>query len=971
MQSNVLAKAIDASADPNRAKAVAAQLQDTSAAPLLKKLTADQARILCAILAGSAASGELLVAHPDWLASLLDAESLQHPRAAQGLKREVDKTLKPLLKADDYASALSTLRDFKQRDMLRIAARDLAGLGITTDIMVELSNLADVSVEAVYQICWQQLTKRFGIPYHLDVDCKWQPTTFCTIGLGKLGGQELNYSSDIDVIFIYSDEGFVFKAPPRATEQTGKGIHNHQFFTRLAEAIIAEIGKLAPEGMLFRIDLRLRPENKAGPLARSLESYENYYAQWGQTWERMMLIKARPVAGDVALGMEFIETIHPFRYPRSISERTLQEIAAIKKRIEVEVVKSGELDRNVKLGRGGIREIEFIAQTLQILHAGHTPFLQGSQTLPTLEKLNQYQHLTRAEVNQLTEAYLFLRNLEHRLQMEAHQQTHTIPTERKARERLAKLMGFEALAEFEKARAAHCARVRTIYDKVLGAENEAAATPLPDDEDERGWKNFLADHAFRDPDQAYKMVQVFLRGPGYVHVSPRTVELARQLLPKFFAFCPQPNHWPEKALSDPDRVLVRIDSFITAYGARASLYEMWSQNSKLFELLLFLFDRSEFLAETGIRTPDLVDELEVSGRLRRSKTAEEILKDLRYGLADQDQHLWIRLYHQAEFMRIGLREILGLADFEQNMIELSALAQACLQYALDVVTSRHKLKGPPFCIVGLGKLGGQEITYGSDLDIVFVAGTKTKNLSALQKLASEVMDLLSRQTENGMVFETDARLRPDGEKGLLVNTIEAYEEYYRKRAALWEIQSLTRIRPIAGDMKVGEQFQTLANELANFSKPSKIVAYTKGWKGQIATMRERIAKERTPAGEEQLAIKTGHGGLVDAEFMAQIFCLENGWSEPNTLKALQRAHQAGLLPNGEEFIKSYRALRRIECILRRWSFEGETTLPNEDPPLYRVAVRCGFQNIETFMAHVRQIREVILAGYKRCLADAL
>jgi glutamate-ammonia-ligase adenylyltransferase len=662
--------------------------------------------------------------------------------------------------------------------------------------------------------------------------------------------------------------------------------------------------------------------------------------------------------------MVFIENIHTFRYPRSISERTLQEIAAIKKRIESEIVKSGEIDRNVKLGRGGIREIEFIAQTLQILHAGRTPFLQGSQTLPTLQKLNEYQHLKRAQVDELTNAYFFLRNLEHRLQMEAHQQTHTIPTERKARERLAKLMGFETLAPFEKARAEHSARVRAIYDEILGKENDTESKPLPDDDDEKAWEKLLAGHAFRDPEKAVKMVHVFLRGPGYVHVSPRTVELARQLLPKLLALCPQPNHWPENALSDPDRVLVRLDSFVTAYGARASLYEMWSQNSKLFELLLLLFDRSEFLAETAIRTPDLVDELEQSGRLRRSKTADEILKDLRYGMKDPDQHLWIRRYHEAEFMRIGLREILGLADFEQNMIELSALAQACLQYALEIVSAKHKFKSPPVCIVGMGKLGGQEITYGSDLDIIFVAGAKTKNLPQLQKVAAEVMDLLSRKTEMGSVFETDARLRPDGEKGLLVNSLEAYEEYYRKRAALWEIQSLTRIRPVAGDMQVSEQFQKLTTGLVDFSKPSKIAAYSKDWKSQIAKMRERIAKERTRGGEERLAIKTGHGGLVDAEFMAQTFCLENDWPEPNTLKALQRADQAGLLPTGDEFIKSYRSLRRIECILRRWSFEGETTLPNEDPPLYRVAARCGFKTIEDFMDHVGEIRAVIHRSYK-------
>ena len=238
------------------------------------------------------------------------------------------------------------------------------------------------------------------------------------------------------------------------------------------------------------------------------------------------------------------------------------------------------------------------------------------------------------------------------------------------------------------------------------------------------------------------MLREFVEGPGYIHVSPRTSELAHQLLPRLFALCPQPEpgsardawHVPRQRasvpLSDPDRVVTRLDSFISAYGARATLFELWHSNPAIFELLVLLFDRSEFLAELAIRTPDLVDELVTSGRLRQRKSAEETLRDLRHGLGDEDQQLWLRRYHQAELMRIGLRDILGLADFEQYLTELSALADACLQYALEVVMRRHRLKTPPFVIIGLGKLGGAEIDYGSDLDIMFVAGSKAKNLPA-------------------------------------------------------------------------------------------------------------------------------------------------------------------------------------------------------------------------------------------------
>ena len=254
-------------------------------------------------------------------------------------------------------------------------------------------------------------------------------------------------------------------------------------------------------------------------------------------------------------------------------------------------------------------------------------------------------------------------------------------------------------------------------------------------------------------------------------------------------------------------MLTRLDSFIEAYGTRAALLEMWNSNPALFELMLLLFDRSEFLAEVAIRTPDLIDDLVAGGRLRQRKTAPEILKDLRHGLDDADQFLWLRRYHEAELMRLGLRDILGLADFEQNLAELSALADACLQYALEVVMRKNKIKTPPFVIIGLGKLGGCEIDYGSDLDILFVTDAQAKDLPKLQRLAVEVMELLSRRTEQGMVFHTDARLRPDGEKGLLVNTLAAYENYYRQRAQLWEIQALTRTRPVAGNLALGEKFK--------------------------------------------------------------------------------------------------------------------------------------------------------------------
>ncbi len=1011
MKNPVWAKAIEASADPQRARHQLEQLMTTSAAAHLKSADAAQSRILTALLSGSQALSALLIANPDWLSSLT-AEALKHPRREQGLRREVNGWLKQLMEECDYNAAFAQLRRFKQREMLRIAARDLARLGTVSEITLEISDVADICLDSVWQLCRQQHTERLGRPSHQDADGSWLPTGFCVFGMGKLGGQELNYSSDVDVVFVYSEEGHVFKQPPVKGRQTGRGLTNHQFFKRLTEAFIAEVTRMTPDGTLYRIDLRLRPEGDAGPLVRSLASYENYYAQWGQTWERMMLIKTRRVAGDEALAAEFVEMVQPFRYPRSLGQGILCEVAAMKDRTENEMVKAGEIDRNVKLGRGGIREIEFTVQTLQLLNAGRLPFLQGAQTLPALEKLAQYKLLSTGESLALANAYCFLRDVEHRLQMEDNLQTHTIPTSRPARERLAALMGFDSLAKFEAALQEHTHHVRQVYDKTLKGDvpRQSSAFPRQFEGAEAEWKSLLAEHSFKNVDAAFRLLNEFANGPGYVHVSPRTSELARELIPKFLARCPKQSpqsagHSPRRValsngttgnsgrgpqspiLSDPDRVLTRLDSFITAYGTRSALLEIWNGNPAAFVMLLLLFDRSEFLAELAIRSPDLIiDEFMSGNRLRLRKNAAGILKDLRHGLADADQHLWLRRYHEAELMRLGLRDILGLADFEQNLAELSALADACLQYALEVVMRKNKIKTPPLVVIGLGKLGGYEIDYGSDLDILFVTGATEKNLPRLQRLAAELMDLLSSRTDLGIVFHTDARLRPDGEKGLLVNTLAAYESYYRERAQLWEIQALTRTRPVAGDLKLGEQFQKLAAELTDFRSAehclgklqrtrkmsrggarrcNAVACFTPDWKKQIHEMRLRIEKERTPRGQDDLAIKTGKGGFMDPEFIAQALCLENGWHEANTLRALERGRDTKVLPDADKLIENYRRLRRVEGILRRWSYEGETVLPDDPAPYYRVSVRCGFATPDEFRKALAKWRAAIRSVYEK------
>lgn len=931
----------------------------------VKGMKVEDAKMLAAVLGGSECIPQWLVAHPEWL-EIFDSNALQRTRRLAGLQRELNQ----LLKRQKDVDALAVIRRFKQREMIRIATRDLARLADVSEITAELSHVADVSLGAMLNICHERLRTKFGSPWHIGGDGIWCETPFSLIGLGKLGGHELNYSSDVDVMLVYEDEGHVFKDRPKG-RGASSNLSSHEYFNRLVENFIAEVGGATDDGMLYRIDFRLRPEGESGPLSRSVESYENYYAQWGELWERLMLIKARPIAGDAELGAEFTETIHPFRFPRSLSESALSEIGHLKRLIEEQVVREGELNRDVKLGRGGIREVEFIVQALQLLHGGRQPFLQGSQTLPMLKRLADYDLLPESETGVLSAAYIFLREVEHRLQMENNLQTHTIPKDRFSRDRLAHLMNSTSAAEFGRKTADHMRRVRKVFDRLKKNKTADVVRVLPEEVTghEEEWEAVLTAHGFRDVSQAMAHLREFIEGPEHTHVAAHTSRVAMDLVRTFLTKCPQSQRgktvFPRKALSDPDRVLTRIDSFVSAYGSRSMLYEAWFANRPQFELLLLVFDRSEFLAETAIQSPDLIDEIELTGQMNRRKSVGQIHLELSYGRNDPDQSLWIRKYFRAEQMRIGLRDILELNDFEATCDELSALADACLQYALDVVMRRHRMKNPPFSIIGLGKLGGKEINFGSDLDIIFVAASKTRQLEQLANLATELIKLLSERTVDGITFQTDARLRPEGRDGLLVNDLAAHENYYRTRGELWELQTLSRARHITGDQKTGSAFEVFASKISDFKRPSlPLSAYSDDWKNQICEMRQITESERTPVGLEEFAIKTGPGGLMDVEFISQVICLAEGWHEPNTLRVLERASQSKLIAKKQltKLVGSYRELRQLEHILRRWSYEGEVLLPDDEDALYRVSVRYGIPGAEKLLTEVtdwrKNVREV-------------
>ncbi len=782
--------------------------------------------------------------------------------------------------------------------MLRIALRDVARLSTLEQTTFEISCAAQLCITEICDGWLGEMSRRWGAP----------ATGFCVIGMGKLGGEELNYSSDIDVIFLYGEDG--------ALNPT---FSYHEFFTRLAEKISASFAAPSPDGPLFRIDIRLRPEGGSGPLVRSLESMENYYAGFGETWERMALGKARAVAGSDELFYEFSHRLQPFIYPRSLSTDVFEEIASIKRRIERDIVGEAGLARNVKLGRGGIREIEFVAQALQLIHGARHAFLQERNTLKALRALRQLEFVDAGEMKSLSAAYQFLRDVEHRLQIEHEKQTHTLPGPGSARLLLARSLGFAGEAAFDAALAGHTSAVRAIFDKFLQSNGERQPAAARD----------LA--FFRDPAAAEKELGELGRAGSPGHVAPRTRNLYSRLEPLLLADL--------RGLADPDIALHRFVRFVGRYGIRGLLFETLVTHPRLLDLLLRLFDASRFLTDIVLRRPQLIEETARTGALSRELDLNAHLG----GLARREEDLtpgdWVRVYRREQILRIALRDILGLAGAAEVMREYSALAEACLLHV-------HRMLGleETLTVVAMGKFGGAELSYGCDLDVVFVGAEPAR--------AVELVKAMTAQTAEGIVFPVDARLRPEGESGVLAVPIESYRQYFQGRAQLWEAQALTRARPIAGPGQA--EFANWARETwAEFARREDVVP-------GIRRMLERVVHER--AGREgAIAFKTGIGGLMELEFHLQALQMRHAVWEPNTLRALDALAAAGVLGAGDAAARrdDYLFLRRCEAVVRRVENSSVSTLPSDPAGQRQVAIRLGFASREEFLARFESVRAAI------------
>jgi glutamate-ammonia-ligase adenylyltransferase len=654
---------------------------------------------------------------------------------------------------------------------------------------------------------------------------------------------------------------------------------------------------------------------------------ENYYAGFGETWERIALIKARAIAGSRELAYDFLRLHQPFIYPKSATPDLLEEIGNIKHRIERDVVGAEKLERNVKLGRGGIREIEFIVQTLQLIHGARNPFLQEPSMLKALRALRELDLLPHDEVLALDNAYRFLRRVEHRLQIEGEQQTHTVPDEPKPLSRLAHSLRFSSASDFTAALQNQMGSVRPIFQRII---SESAAQP-----------GKIAVGFFKDAKRAERALTELERGATSFHVATRTRQIFQRLRPVLL-------DWISKA-ADPDATLNQFLRFVESYGLRSLLFELLVTNPKLLELVIKTFDASRFAGDLMIRRPQLLEDITRDPTFDEPRSVEENVRRLdSLGTAVKNLDP-LRAYRQRQLLRIILRDVLGLVQPAGTFVELSDVAEACLAFVAKLFASEE------LTIIALGKFGGREISYGADLDVVFVG----EDVRAAQNL----MIAMAQSTAEGNVWALDARLRPEGEKGPVICSLATFESYYTSRAQLWELQALTRARAISGPLQ--NEFMAVAK--AAWHRACQDPDLFK----KIDYMVERIRRDRG-SGSDFRDLKTGAGGIIEAEFLVQALQMRANIWEQNWERAADGLHQRGLLDKSDvvKLKNSYAFLRRCELVLRRYDNRSISTLPSDADEERKFAIRLGYIDFEAFRGDYLTAREAIHTFYARLIKPA-
>ena len=937
----------------------------------LYQLLRDAPSLIRTVIFGFGAStylSEILIRQPEYFYDIIDVNVMGTLKTAETMYQELAKSLAYF---DSVEQKLCILRRYKRRETLRIGLSDLLKTVDVKTTTLALSNLAEAALQHCYEIGRDLIMKpKFGTPLNEEGTA---PCRFAIVGMGKLGGYELNFSSDIDLIFVYSDDA-----------HTDTGNDNSEYFSRLCEFIIKAMSEITPDGYVFRVDIRLRPESSAGVIIRSMESYESYYEGWGDLWERQALIKARTVAGDMAFGEEFIRMIQPFVYQRYLDGVTLGEIKAdirrTKARIEERLIGEGaNLEKHVKLGPGAIRDIEFTVQCLQMIHGAKRKSLCTHNTLEALTALKENALLDPEDADALTAAYRFLRTIENSIQIEADQQRYSIPEKETEELELARRVGYphtpesDALDAFRNDYRTHTERVRAIFQKItttaIESEDGIDIAVLLAEEDPQQLEHFLKAFHFENVRDAQRLLRQLANGGDGIQFSPSVRRTFFKLAPTLL-----------KVLRDspnPDMALRYLSAFTDKVGARSSYYTMFAEKPSTLEALTRVCGTSLYLADMLITSPELFDLLTVPTLVERSKTLAEKQEEALQIVAEAPEGRMLpmlRRYKNDEIWRIALRNILGNATLPTTTEELSDLAEAVLQAIYpEIEAEMHAAHGIPldsdgnpvtFAIVAMGKFGGRELNFSSDLDVMYVYaadGETTKGMPNVEFFEAVGLELVNRLAGNqGMgIYEIDLRLRPHGTGGAIALPLAGYQHYYNTTALVWERQALTRARVVAGDTEVlGNRFLEIAHAFC-YADPltaeeiAEIVRTRKRKEAQAtrrtSTRRRGRSKTQTPTAN----VKSGYGGLVDIEFAVQILQLVHGGEAPsvrvqNTLLAVERLHDIGVLTEAQRdgLSEAYLFLRRVENALRIVHDRALDALPKNRAELAQLARRLGYAETE-------------------------
>ena len=869
--------------------------------------------------------------HPTMLADLVSSGDLEalYPASLTGtdgrpsLHERADSVART---ADSIEALMTNLRRMRRREMVRIAWRDIGGLADFEETVRDTSDLADAIIAASVDRLHEWQCADLGTP----IGHTAEPQQLVVLALGKLGASELNFSSDIDLIFTFPENG--------QTEGGRRSVDNDRFFLQLARKLMKVLGEPTADGFVYRVDMRLRPFGSQGPLVLSFDALEEYYQTHGRDWERYALIRARAVSGDMVLAAELLERLRPFVYRRYIDFGTLQSLRSLKAVMEQEVARKG-MEHSVKHGPGGIREVEFTAQAFQMVRGGRTPALRYRRLLTVLERLGELELLPAHAVASLSAAYRFLRAAEHRLQQADDRQEHMLPVDESGRARIAAAMGYASWDAFSERLERHRRNVDEQFAQVFGEErgtdaaggSDPLGTLLADSTDEATGVALLGEAGFADARDAWSILArhrdtIALRMPDALAHE----RLARLLPDLLRAVASQGN---------ATTALERVMSVVESVAKRSVYLALLAERPVALSQFVQLCAASPWIAQLLGRHPVLFDELLDPRTLYAPLAPDELDRDIAERLnaiddPDREHEMdCLRQSKQANVLRVAAADVSRRIPLMVVSDHLTEIAEAVLRAALAIawrdITARHGRPAsmpadtafPPYAVIAYGKLGGIELGYGSDLDLVFVhdddtgamtTGPKSIDLATFYaRLTQRLIHTLTTMTPQGALYEVDPRLRPDGSKGVLVNTLDGLGEYLREKAWTWEHQALVRARAVTGDPELGRRFADLRRDILLRDRDGDTL------REQVRTMRERMHTELGSRRCGRFNLKQDPGGVADIEFIVQYGTLRWGsklgahLDFTDNIRLLEGFGRAGLMPDEEVTLlaDAYRAYR--------------------------------------------------------------